>query len=73
MAGAWIEHATQGFSVPRSTTELPGQKQVEHRIIKISLIKSKKTFVNGNPQSILLAEIFPFGWRGVFEYFGGSS
>lgn len=24
MAGAWIEHATQGFSVPRSTTELPG-------------------------------------------------
>ena len=26
MAGAWIEHATQGFSVPRSTTELPGQK-----------------------------------------------
>ena len=24
VAGAWIEHATQGFSVPRSTTELPG-------------------------------------------------
>ncbi len=28
MAGAWIEHATQGFSVPRSTTELPGRTKV---------------------------------------------
>ena len=26
VAGAWIEHATQGFSVPRSTTELPGRE-----------------------------------------------
>ena len=34
LAGAWIEHATQGFSVPRSTTELPGLKRLEKRPAK---------------------------------------
>ena len=33
MAGDGIEPPTQGFSVPRSTTELPGLERLEVQII----------------------------------------